>query len=294
MRQKPSSDLRLHFVRSPPSDEVPVMVCCQEHDDSNPSLAVYKDNLHCFGCGFHIQGAKKAEEYLSRFTILLDNKHHTISRKKSIDALNPALADLYCNFLFLHKGGEKVGFFRSRHITDETIRKFRLGYDGFHYTIPIFQGTENNRILLNFRYRRDDDADNEESAKYFGRFGRNDVVLFSWLHHNQDLRQYRVVVESELDVVLLQQNNVPAICITNGVSNLPKILDHLDSSLIRTLHIAVDVDEAGMNAYKRLQLLNQDRFKIVPVCWKKESGKDPTEIAQNDYEEYKRIFWKFR
>ena len=34
-------------------DGKPVLVRCPFHDDHNPSLAVYNDHAHCFGCGWH-------------------------------------------------------------------------------------------------------------------------------------------------------------------------------------------------------------------------------------------------
>src|SRR5216684_2996809 len=38
-----------------PHGDTPIMQVCPMHEDDTGSLAVYRKNLHCFGCGFHLK-----------------------------------------------------------------------------------------------------------------------------------------------------------------------------------------------------------------------------------------------
>jgi DNA primase len=293
-------DLRLAFVRAPPSNSQPVFVRCQEHRDRTPSLAVYPDGLYCFGCGFQKQNLQAAVRYLDQFEMNLDSIYQgsTYQKDKQVEVVGDlpnSLADLYCHFLFEHRR-DSLEFLHKRTLTDESIRTFRIGHDGTRYVIPIFKwDSSRGEVLGTLRYRLDPLYALPEDTRYTGTKGRNQLAVYPEWVHNQETRNYRVVVESELCAIRLWQDNIPAICVTNGAKNLHKLVDLLTPyEWIDTLHIASDMDAAGTDAYEKLQMTNQSRFKIRPVCWNRQMGKDPTEIAQRDSEQFKRIFWKYQ
>ena len=292
-------DLRLAFVRAPPSNSQPVFMRCQEHGDSRPSLAVYADGLYCFACGFQKQNLQAAVRYLDQFEIHLDPIYQGVSQKNKqvevVGDLPNSLANIYCTFLFEQRR-ESLEFLHERTLTDESIRAFRLGHNGTSYVIPIFRwDSSRGEVLGTLRYRLDPLYALPEDSRYTGTKGRNQLVVYPEWVHNQETRNYRVVVESELCAVRLWQDDIPTVAVTNGASNLSKIVDLLDSfKHIKSLYIAMDMDKAGTDAYEKLQRSNQSRFKIRPICWNKELGKDPTEVAQRDPEQFRKIFWKYK
>src|SRR3989344_7365127 len=67
---------------------------------------------------------------------------------------------------------------RGRGISDETIDRFHIGWDGRAITIPIFN--EQGRFAF-FKYRRDPDSQDSEAPKYWCDRGSS-PELYGWEH----------------------------------------------------------------------------------------------------------------
>jgi DNA primase len=120
--------------------------CCPFHGEKTPSFYVYDDHYHCFGCGAHGDaigfvmqsqgtGFMEAVEQLAAEAGLevpkpspeaaeADRKRHDLT--SAMDAAQAA----YQRKLFLPEGRAAFDYLRGRGLTDETIRRFGLGWSG--------------------------------------------------------------------------------------------------------------------------------------------------------------------
>jgi DNA primase len=121
--------------------------CCPFHGEKTPSFYVYEDgHYHCFGCGAHGDaigfvmqsegaGFMEAVERLAAEAGLevpkptpeaaeAERKRHDLA-----SVLQAAQAS-YHRRLFLPEGRRALDYFRSRGLSDDTIRRFGLGWTG--------------------------------------------------------------------------------------------------------------------------------------------------------------------
>lgn len=261
-------DLRL-ATGLPVYEDNPVKIRClnPNHPKSDPgaSLAVYPDNLHCFGCGWHRNDWDEAlslllgctiEEAVDRAALFESDGSYTPQDAAPRTPLVRERAVLFNRFLQSDRR-ERASWLLSRGLTWETINAQLLGHDGFRFTIPVFDADDN---LLTVRYRKDDryvpdmyelgDGKVKRNPKYTGTKGRNGLYLYGehWLA--KDTRTWAVICEGELDALRLWQEGVPSCSATNGARQAHKIPAILHSLFphVRTLGIATDTDEAGEKA----------------------------------------------
>ena len=120
--------------------------CCPFHGEKTPSFYVYDDHFHCFGCGAHgdaigfvmqSQGAgfMEAVEQLAAEAGLdvpkptpeaaeAERDRHTL-----VTVLQAAEA-AYQRRLYLPEGRTALDYLRGRGLTEETIKRFGLGWSG--------------------------------------------------------------------------------------------------------------------------------------------------------------------
>jgi DNA primase len=120
--------------------------CCPFHGEKTPSFYVYDDHFHCFGCGEHgdvitfvmkTTGASfmEAVETLAGEAGLEVPKAspqaaQAEARRADIAEVLEAAGKLYQTWLFEPQGGAALDYLRGRGLSDETIRKFGLGWSG--------------------------------------------------------------------------------------------------------------------------------------------------------------------
>jgi len=120
--------------------------CCPFHGEKTPSFYVYEDGFHCFGCGAHgdvitfvmkTSGAPfmEAVETLAQQAGLEVPKASPQAaaveqRRAGIGEVLAAAARRYHAWLFAPEGAAALDYLRRRGLTDETIRKFELGWSG--------------------------------------------------------------------------------------------------------------------------------------------------------------------
>jgi DNA primase len=277
------------------SGNKPVLMRCPYHDDKRDSLAIYSNDLHCFGCGKH----------QSVLDWLAEKEHLDIKRdfkgtievlaakygnapittplpkvkapppKKELKPMDPAVARRYHDNL-----GEKREWFRRRTLSDRIIDGQLLGYDGRAFTIPVWHPSGD---LLTIRFRRDDSL-GTQGPKYYGIEGRNQTLLYNQgaLTGSRSV----VICEGELDTLVLWQEGIPAVSSTNGAHGMVSIWEDV-KHLFRCERILVslDQDEAGRrNARELLRIIGTGQHFVqgaVILRWNKKFGKDITEVAQN-------------
>jgi DNA primase len=120
--------------------------CCPFHGEKTPSFYVYDDHYHCFGCGAHgdavsfvmqSQGAgfMEAVEQLAAEAGLEVPKPTPAAaeaerRRLDLHGVLEAAAAVFQRRLKLAEGARAMDYLHRRGLTDETIRKFGLGWSG--------------------------------------------------------------------------------------------------------------------------------------------------------------------
>jgi len=147
---------------------------------------------------------------------------------------------------------------KSRNLTEETIRHFKLGFDTSTnaISIPVYKGGE----LVNIKYRR---IDPQEKSKYIGESGAE-----AWLFNEEGVEVGRkrgriLVVEGEIDCMSAWQAGVTNVVSPSaGKDSFGVWLEQIDS--IPSIYIAYDNDEGGKSGARKLadRLGNDKCFDI--------------------------------
>ena len=299
-------DIRLAVGQ--PHGNTPIKIICPLHkerlgvEDKIGSLAVYRKNCHCYGCGFHVTRRYAALSLLLGYwdghgnensdAVRLAVKRIDLTKytNKSVHVKQPTSfmpppPDPYAALAFhkylLHYGWGRDGMgpldrlMCTRSLSIDTIRRHLLGYTGSHFTIPVYDVSGS---LLTIRYRADDlFTDNSDPAfrKYDGTWGYNTAFLYPMptllgLSEVEDLW----IVEGELDAVSANQAGLLTLTVTNGAGQLEHILDMIVDELpwlqVHRWIIATDIDAAGDEAARKLCALLGSR--AVRARWS--FGKD--------------------
>ena len=120
--------------------------CCPFHGEKTPSFYVYDDHFHCFGCGVHgdaisfvmqSQGASfpEAVEQLAAEAGLEVPKSTPAAaeaerRRHDLHSVLAAAASAYQRRLLLPEGRVALDYLRGRGLSEDTIRRFGLGWSG--------------------------------------------------------------------------------------------------------------------------------------------------------------------
>ena len=173
----------------------------------------------------------------------------------------------------------------TRGFKDETIKKWRLGWDGNRIVIPIYQ----RGGLVTLRYRQNPFAESNGS-KYMSHPG-SQIALF-----NQDCLEKKVngtcVVEGEFDAIILMQEwgNDAVVSSTGGSGSWNN-----DWSVffreIKRINIIFDNDEAGANGAEKLsKQLGWFKCYNVVISKKDEEKKiDITDFLVRDKHSFKEL-----
>lgn len=253
-------DLRLAVSEDVVGD-YPIKIKCREHNDKVGSLAVYRDHIHCYGCGFG-EGrgnALYALAYLLRLDLAsaveqapkytvesLDSYRERAAEESRRDPMPGSLATIYHEVL-RGRRQYRLTWLYDRGISDRTIDDHLLGHDGVRFVLPVFDQRGN---LVSLRFRRDDLYAEESSPKYMGTKGRNGFYVYPEAHIAAQQPEALALCEGELDALRLWQEGIPAISATNGAGQAPKVVAYVREHFPSVTHliIATDMDEPGREA----------------------------------------------
>ncbi|PHK95689.1 DNA primase [Pseudoroseomonas rhizosphaerae] len=120
--------------------------CCPFHGEKSPSFYVYDDHYHCFGCGAHgdaiayvmqSQGATfpEAVERLAAEAGLevpkaTPQQARREARQRDLHGVMQAAAEAFQRRLRLPEGRAGLDYLLRRGLSEETIRRFGLGWSG--------------------------------------------------------------------------------------------------------------------------------------------------------------------
>lgn len=141
---------------------------------------------------------------------------------------------------------QRLSFLRDkRGLTRKTIEKFGLGWDGYRYTIPIY---DDEGILVNVR-RYDPQAKNA-----------NDKMI-SWARGLGSRRLYGVdvleefdtviLVEGEMDMLIGRQYGLPTLTNTGGATAWNNAYNELFAG--KKVFVCYDCDDAGRRGARKVQ-----------------------------------------
>ncbi len=151
-----------------------------------------------------------------------------------------------------------------RGYTDETIDRFRLGFSGKWYTIPIFVDGD----FKNFQCRRESPKRVRPWYKGIGAlpFNFSSLQFADWV----------VLTEGPVDAIMLRQHGVPAVSQTGGAGCWkPEWTPYFKD--INRVYIVYDNDEAGYEGARRTAQAFGTKAKIYNM-WDSVDGHDVTKF----------------
>lgn len=160
------------------------------------------------------------------------------------------------------------GYWYTRGLTDSTIDKYLLGWDGKRYTIPCLY----RNIPFGIK-RRQSEVDDGIDYKYVMTTGSRAGL------YNADILWETgsvVICEGEIDCLLLNQYGYPAVSSTAGANTFKPQWAHLFSH-VRQIWLLYDNDEAGMRGMMKTHATLR-RAKIVRLP---QAVKDIGELFEN-------------
>ncbi len=308
---------------------------CPFHGEKTPSFTVYPDtqSYYCFGCGNGgdvITFIKNIEnlDYIDAVRFLADKNGMNMPEENTYDDLmnkrrlrmleaNREAAKFFHNCLGTKDGEIGYKYFRNRGLTDDTIRRFGLGFapngffaltnylldKGFTKDELVFanlarRSTKNpNNIYDNFRNRvMFPIIDVKGNVIAFG--GRvmddskpkylntSDTMVYK---KSQGVFALNLAKKSGKDSLILCEGYIDVIALhqagfTNAVAGLGTALTSEQAQLLSRyaseIMIAYDADEAGQKAATRaLEIFRKTPSKIKVLHLS--GGKDPDEILKN-------------
>ncbi len=306
------------------------------HNEKTPSFSVSQDRqlYHCFGCGqsgniFTYLQVRRGMHFMEAVTTLAQraglplpdrqegSDRQYLERKRLLE-INLSACDFYENQLHNLSASHPVKkYLRERGLSNETVKRFRLGYAGAgwdgllshlkahtgdwvlaeklglirkkndHYydffrgrlMFPVF--AKNGRDVLGFGGRTFD----KDQAKYINSVDSSVFhkgrTFYGWQHTASVIRNLgrALVVEGYTDYLSLYQRGVHNVVATLGTALTE---DHARwlSQYVEQVILSFDGDKAGEKAAERsLSVLLS--FGLVPKVLRMEEGMDPDSFIRS-------------
>lgn len=308
---------------------------CPFHGEKTASFTVYPDtqSYYCFGCGNGgdvITFIKNIEnlDYIDAVRFLADrvgldmpdeNNYDSTMNKRRLRMLeaNREAARFFHNTLKTQDGAIGYRYFKDRGLTDDTIRKFGLGFapDSFNALTNylINKGyTKDELVLANLARRSQKNPNNiydnfrnrvmfpiidvkgnviafggrvmdDSKPKYLNTSDtlvyKKSMGVFALNLAKKSGKDSLILCEGYMDVIALHQAGF-----TNAVAGLGTALTseqaHLLSRYASEILISYDADEAGQKAAARALTIFKNTTAKIKIL-RLSGGKDPDEIIKN-------------
>lgn len=309
---------------------------CPFHGEKTPSFTVYPDtqSYYCFGCGNGgdvITFIKNIEnlDYIDAVRFLADkngldmpdeNSYDSTVNKRRLRMLeaNREAARFFHKCLTTKEGAIGYQYFKNRGLSDDTIRKFGLGFapDSFNslcnymmklgYTkeelvlanIARRSARNENNIYDNFRNRVmfpiidvkgnviafGGRVMDDSKPKYLNTSDtmvyKKSQGVFALNLAKKSGKDSLILCEGYMDVIAMHQAGF-----TNTVAGLGTALTGEQARLLSRyaseIMIAYDADEAGQKAANRALTIFKGGTTVKTKVLRLEGGKDPDEIIKN-------------
>lgn len=209
-----------------------------------------------------------------------------IERPKDIDsrpAIDPGLPAQYHRKLMESSGVVREILRDRRGITDATLSRFLIGWDGERVTIPVYD--EYNELVNIRRYMWNSYEDSLKMLNYTdvlgNAYGENRIYGIEHLH-NPDVAEV-LWCEGEWDRLVAEQLGIPACTTTAGADNFRTEWFKLIQKKKR-IYVCYDNDDAGARATEYMIDNLRGSLEIYRVVWPKDwrSKGDITDIIVKD------------
>lgn len=250
--------------------ECPFKDLHESFTDNNPSLTVNlsKGVYYCNSChskgNIHtmlrtLEGLTSEEAWFQLGDALKIPRPD--GTKPTRPDIEPGLAQQYHKALMNLTGPIRDMLRERRGLSDDTLRRFKLGWDGDRITIPIY---DEFNVLVNFRrYKWNSTDDQWKVLNYVDEYENSygEVRIFGLDRLLDDSVDYVVWSEGEMDRICAEQHGFSAACPTSGAGTWKADWARLFRGKKR-VYIAQDNDEAGRNATRKLC---EKLYRVVDV-----------------------------
>lgn len=250
-------------------------IYCPFHKEDKPSFEIRSSDgsAYCYGCRTYIKS-------IVTFHML----HHKVSRKKSFFQIFDTYLDTlisrsrYVKLVKRLKPGEKPWKYLTRRgITEQTIRKYMLGYNG-RIVMPVFNEWG---YCVNLR-----------QYDYTGK----EVKIFSYKKGYGKVRLYPmtslagkdiVIFEGEMDTLLGLSHGLDCVTLTGGAESWkPRFIRYFRG---KNVAVCMDNDGPGQRGAKLVITdLKKVCSSLVNIVLPKKYGKDFSDYMQHkSFEDFK-------
>lgn len=163
--------------------------CCPFHKEKTPSFHVYEDHYHCFGCGAHgsvidfvmeTEGlefreavARLASEAGMAMPEETPEERQRQARNRSLAEVVEMAAAFFEKCLRMPEGRPALDYLRGRGLTEETIKRFRLGFSpdgrGKLKSMLAAEGIEESAMVAAGLLVQPEDRNREPYDRFRGR-----------------------------------------------------------------------------------------------------------------------------
>lgn len=260
----------------------------QDRDPSftaNLSTGVYfcnscgaRGNIHTYFC--ETRKVDKVEGWYALGDALGFERPKDADTRPMID---PALPGQYHKRLMDSTGVIRDVLREKRGLSDETLKKFMIGWDGDRITIPVYD--EFNELANIRRYKWNSYEDATKMINYEDSLGNayGENRIYGIDHLLDDSCKTILWCEGEWDRLVAEQNGIPACTTTAGANNFRiewlKLIKRK-----KKIYVCYDNDDAGRMANEFLVDKLRGALEIYVVQWPKdwkEKG-DITDFFVND------------
>ena len=250
--------------------ECPFKELHESQTDNNPSLTVNlaKGVYYCNSCHSkgnihtmykHLYGLSNEEAWFQLGDALkIPRPDGTKPTRPEIEV---GLIQEYHQKLMSLTGPIRDMLKERRGLTDETLKRFQLGWDGERITIPIY---DEYNTLVNFRrYKWNSTDDQWKVLNYVDEYNNSygEVRIFGIDRVVDPEVEYVVWAEGEMDRICAEQHGFPTACATSGAGTWKPDWTKLFRNKKR-VYLAQDNDEAGRIA---TQKLCEKLYRVVDV-----------------------------
>ena len=183
--------------------------------------------------------------------------------------IDPALPGIYHQKLMQSTGVIRDVLREKRGLTDETLDRFMIGYDGERITIPVYD--EQNELVNIRRYKWNSYEDSLKMINYEDALGNayGENRIYGIEHLLNPKCKAVLWCEGEWDRLVAEQNNIPACTTTAGANNFrTEWLKYIKTK--QRIYICYDNDEAGRLATEFLVNNLRGALEIYVVEWPKD------------------------
>lgn len=251
-------------------------VLCPWHEEDTPSCAIYDDgHFYSFCCGRHglieelgaikemtpeqkLRGEKIRESQTTVYKEIAYLTGHDYFKLSDVNA------ELFNNLCINYQRSDNRHYFANRGIDLWSVMKWKLGWTGSKYTIPIYR--KGKPYSIKFRRNEENDWD----VKYSMIRGTK-ICMFNTdaIYYKKD---YILLTEGEIDTIPLAQFGFPALTSIGGCNGYKEEWRQEFGS--KRIYVLFDNDEPGQIAAENVRTM----YKATNILSFPDDYKDVNEM----------------